>query len=593
MEEKQKKKVALYIRVSTEEQIDMFGVDLQREALLGLIKSKGGEYELAGEEYIYIDEGESGTKEPMERVAFRKLMEDITLSDTPPFDIVAVYKIDRFARRLKILLEIIDIFEKQEPKIEFLSSQESIDTSTPFGRAMLGIIGVIAELELETIKERTHAGRQQAAEKGAFMNTAPLGYVKDENKKLLIQKEETEVVRSIFNMFVHDRFSQGEIAEYLRDHKVPSPIEYRFIHHKEDPNKKRKGSRHGRYHWYPEVVGRILKDEVYIGNQYYNKSKDGNKLPQDKWDIYRHKQAIIDKELFQKAQEYRSRSNHLRRGNYSKQQRLYLLQGLLKCANCFDPTKHTEPYSWNGLPHKVRSTGEMAYYYECSCKNTSKSKTRDTVCHTISLPAIPLEQHVLQLVYDLIKDPTPVFHHQQKLESSKNDIKRKKGQLDNLLDLLNTHASARSRVIEMYQNGDIKKEEKIERIKDLDKKYKRYIKEKEDLESELSIFTNTHEYIKVFNIFKDKYGDALKMLEEKGSDQELYSLIHMIVDEIIIFSRPKRKTDSVSGPKKEGQMIPYKLKISLKIPSKMLGEMLFSLEPELKLQAEKHGWWTT
>lgn len=99
MEEiKRKKKVALYIRVSTDEQADMYGIDLQRNALMGLIASKGNEYEFAGEEYVYIDEGVSGTLDPYERDAFPKLIEDITLTDEKPFDIVAVYKIDRFAR---------------------------------------------------------------------------------------------------------------------------------------------------------------------------------------------------------------------------------------------------------------------------------------------------------------------------------------------------------------------------------------------------------------------------------------------------------------------------------------------------------------
>ena len=391
-------------------------------------------------------------------------------------------------------------------------------------------------------------------------------------------------------MFVHDRYSTGEIAKYFTDHNVPNPMEYRFIHHKEDPNKKRKGSKHGRYHWYPEVVGRILRDEVYIGNQYYNKTKNGKKVPKKDWEVYCHKQTIIDPNLFYKTQEYRSKRNSTRQ--YTKKgQRKYLLQGLLKCANCFDPTRHTEPYGWNGLPHKVKSTGEKAYYYECSCKNSSKSDVRKTVCHAIGLPAIPLEQHVLNLVYELIKDPAPIFAHQQELASNKNDVVRKQKKLSSVVDLINTGASAKLRVIELYQNGDINKKEKDARIQELNTKHKQYLKEKKSLENDLSIFTNTEEYIRVLEIFKEKYESSLEQLAQEGSDEELSSLIHMIVDEIIIFSRPKRKTDSVSGPKKEGQMIPYKLKVSLKIPSKMLSDLLFSLAPEEKLQAEKRGWW--
>lgn len=589
-EPKQKKKVALYIRVSTDEQAEMFGVDLQRSALMGLIQSKGGEYEFAGEDYVYIDEGVSGSDEPEERPEFKRLKEDILLSPEPPFDIVAVYKIDRFARRLKILLEILDFFENRETPIEFLSSQESIDTSTPFGRAMLGIIGVIAELELETIKERTAQGKERAAEQGVYMGSSPpVGYIKGPDKKILIHDEEADIVKKIFNLYVNDRYSLEYISKYLRDHKIYSPSEMKYRHDKEQSKKKRRVSKHGPYHWYPQAVKRILEDELYIGKQYYNKSKDGEKLPKEEWDYCWHDQRIIDDETFRKTQTLLNRTG--RRAEESKQHRIYLLQGLLKCANCFDPEKHEEPYTWHGIPQKVRSTGEMAYYYECSCKNTSKKRVRNTVCHTISLPAIPLEEHVINFLHDLIKDPKPIFDYQQKLQSSANKIKYKKKNLKEILKLINSYKASRRRVIELYTNGDIKKKEKDERLEKLENDQKRYLKEKEELESDLDIYTKSDEYIKVFEIFEEKYEDVLEDLKEDSTDEELYSLIHMMIDEIIIFSRPKRKTDSVSGPKKEGQMIPYKLKISLKIPSEMLKDLLFSLAPEEKLQAKKHGWW--
>jgi len=247
MEEiKRKKKVALYIRVSTDEQGEMFGPEAQKASLMALIQSKSEEYEFAGEQYVYQDEI-SGTYPPEERPKFRKLMEDITLSTNKPFDIVAVYKIDRFARKLKILLDILDFFNKEDHKIEFLSAKESIDTSTPFGRAMLGIIGVIAELEAETIKERTKDGRERSAALGTYMNIPPVGYIKDDKGKIVIQKEEAKVVKMIFGMFVYERNTVEEIARYLREHKVLSPQSFRYKHGKE--KKQRKLSKNGPYHW--------------------------------------------------------------------------------------------------------------------------------------------------------------------------------------------------------------------------------------------------------------------------------------------------------------------------------------------------------
>ncbi len=119
LNEQNQLRVALYLRVSTDDQVEKFGLDLQKTSLTGLLQSKGKledgreKMKLAGEKYIYIDEGVSGTTPLDDRPAFAQLKEDILLAGDgqKPFDVVAVYKIDRFARRLKILLEVIEFFE--------------------------------------------------------------------------------------------------------------------------------------------------------------------------------------------------------------------------------------------------------------------------------------------------------------------------------------------------------------------------------------------------------------------------------------------------------------------------------------------------
>lgn len=168
-------RAAMYLRVSTEDQTEKYGIELQQAAIEGILKSKGqldnGQpaMVLAGEQFIYKDEGFSGTIPLDGRPAFLRMKEDIENAPdgAKPFDTVIVYRIDRFARRLRILLDVIDYFETHD--IQFISANESIDTTTPFGKAMLGIIGVIAELEIETTKARTQAGRAQAREKGVYM----------------------------------------------------------------------------------------------------------------------------------------------------------------------------------------------------------------------------------------------------------------------------------------------------------------------------------------------------------------------------------------------------------------------------------------
>src|SRR3989338_2152810 len=282
-------RVAFYLRVSTEEQVEKYGIPLQRDTLENLIKSKGklenGKpvWIFAGERYVYIDDGVSGTVPLEERPGFGKLKEDIALAPAgnQPFDVVAVYKIDRFARKLKILLEVTDFFEDND--IEFISANESIDTSTAFGRAILSFLGVIAELERENILERTQAGREQAVKSGVAMGGgATYGFIKGEDKKLTILEEEAKVVRHIFSMFVNERQSAYKIAQYLTDHEVLSPQAAAKAHNK---SKRAVTKKNPIVFWRPERVREILKDEIYIGHYYYNKTKNAKLLPKSEWKL--------------------------------------------------------------------------------------------------------------------------------------------------------------------------------------------------------------------------------------------------------------------------------------------------------------------
>ncbi len=267
-------RVALYIRVSTEEQAERFGIPMQKESLLGLIKSRGKLADgsdalmLAGEKYIYIDDGVSGTIPLNERPAFSRLKEDIANAPegNKPFEVVAVFKIDRFARRLKILLDVIEFFDEYD--IKFLSANESIDTSTPFGKAILGIIGVIAELELETIKLRTQAGREEALKQGKAMGAvAPYGFRKDSEGRLERFDSEAEIVERIFDLFVKEKMSVQAIASLLTKENILSPAAAAVYYRK----RKNANKITPKEFWRAERIMDILKDERYIGTNYYNR----------------------------------------------------------------------------------------------------------------------------------------------------------------------------------------------------------------------------------------------------------------------------------------------------------------------------------
>lgn len=192
--EKNKTRFAIYLRVSTDDQVDWYWLPLQREAIETYINARyrfpdgSPSYEIVK---VYSDDGISGTIFWEKRPSFSQLMADVINAPEKekPFDIVIAYRIDRFARKLKILLDVVDFLKDRD--IWIASVNEAIDTTTPFGTAILNIMGVIAELEIETFKERSKWWKAQARKQWVFMwpNT-PYWYKKDANRKLTILEEE-------------------------------------------------------------------------------------------------------------------------------------------------------------------------------------------------------------------------------------------------------------------------------------------------------------------------------------------------------------------------------------------------------------------
>lgn len=142
------RQVALYIRVSTDEQ----KTDLQFMDLNEYIQKRGYDVYDTYEDII------SGTTK--ERKALDRLVSD---ARHRKFDIVLVWKFDRFARSLKMLVEYLELF--QELGIDFISYKESIDTTTSMGRLIFHINSAYAEFERELIQDRVIAGIKAKREK--------------------------------------------------------------------------------------------------------------------------------------------------------------------------------------------------------------------------------------------------------------------------------------------------------------------------------------------------------------------------------------------------------------------------------------------
>ncbi|OGI66209.1 hypothetical protein A2642_03475 [Candidatus Nomurabacteria bacterium RIFCSPHIGHO2_01_FULL_39_10] len=236
-------KVGIYVRVSTEEQAkEGISIDAQIDRCQAYCKARGWQVFK-----IYTDAGYSaGT---LSRPALKDLLED---ARTKQLNILLVYKIDRFSRKLQDLISALEHLKAQN--INFTSVTEQIDTTTAMGEAFFQIIGVFAQLERGMVKERVELAFDKKISTGELLNRAPLGYTYNDQRKLVINSTEAVIVKEIFQMAATG-ISYKDICAQFR---LPTSTYYE-----------------------------IIKNPTYIGKiQYRNKLYQGTHKP------------IIDESLF-------------------------------------------------------------------------------------------------------------------------------------------------------------------------------------------------------------------------------------------------------------------------------------------------------
>ena len=187
---------AIYTRKSTEEGLDQDfnSLDAQREACASYVASQASlGWRLVPDHYD--DGGISGGT--MERPALQRLLTDIRERRV---DVVVVYKIDRLTRSLADFAKIVEIFDQAEAS--FVSVTQQFNTTTSMGRLTLNVLLSFAQFEREVTAERIRDKIAASKEKGMWMGgTVPLGY-RAENRKLVIDEQEAEIVRFLFDSYL-------------------------------------------------------------------------------------------------------------------------------------------------------------------------------------------------------------------------------------------------------------------------------------------------------------------------------------------------------------------------------------------------------
>ncbi len=324
---------AIYIRVSTDAQREEgYSIDAQKEMLTAYCVSKG----IKKYEY-YIDGGFSGSN--IDRPELKRLIEDVK---NGKIDCVLVYKLDRLSRSQKDTLYLIeDVFNPHN--VDFISLNESMDTSTPLGRLMLGILSAFAQLERENIKERTSMGMKERVKEGYWMGggRVPFGYDYDQSLGILVPNSDAETVRRIYELYL-DGYSLNAISRML-------------------------GLR------YEKLARQILMRKSNAGYIVYNGEEYKG----------RH-EAIVSLETYEKAmQKMQERSGKFKGGAQN------LLTGLVRCGIC-------------GAKMRYQMWGKQGYRLVCYSRDKSKPHlVKDPDCSNGGIWAIELENVVKEDLFSL------------------------------------------------------------------------------------------------------------------------------------------------------------------------------------------------
>jgi site-specific DNA recombinase len=299
----------IYLRVSTDEQAERFGLKAMHREALALAERKG--YRVMPEA-IYIDDGHSGAT--LDRPALHRLR--AALRAGTPFDVLIIPDPDRLARRLALQLLLIEEIEEAGVVIEWGSGPRQ---QTHEGRLLDNVRGVFAEYEREKIRERTTRGRLEKARRGFYPGGRhPFGYAWDptQSGRLIIREEHAAIIRMMFRWLVDEQRSTRSIS-----------LELRAL-----------GIRATRGWWSRSSVQQALTNPVYIGQAYYNRRES---LPGQRWGVqFRDASqwiaiptpALLDEATFTRGQHQLERNRAVLVGRRSPL--AYLLRGLLICGAC-------------------------------------------------------------------------------------------------------------------------------------------------------------------------------------------------------------------------------------------------------------------
>lgn len=359
----EQKRAAIYVRVSTQYQVDRASLPVQRSELVNYAK-----YALDIPDFVIFEDAGYSAKNT-DRPDYQQMMARIR---TGEFSHLLVWKIDRISRNL---LDFAAMYsELKQLGVVFVSKNEQFDTSSAMGEAMLKIILVFAELERNMTAERVSAVFLSRANDGIWNGgKVPFGYAYDKQTKTFsILEDEAKTVRLIYALYESSK-SLVAVSKALNERGI----------------KTRNGSE-----WSPTTVHTMLSNPFYSGTyryNYRNESDPHHHVPKKKEDwilVKNHHPAIVSPE-HQAAVELILASKSYGKNQTYQRKNIHAFAGLLTCGYCGSTMAATID--------RARADGWRPSVYICSRRRMSND------CQNKYVSDVTLGPFVLNFFANLIK----------------------------------------------------------------------------------------------------------------------------------------------------------------------------------------------
>ena len=423
-------RVALYCRVSSDEQRENETIEVQRDFLHRYCDLHG--LTVAGE---YLDDGITGTIPLAKRPHGGRLLEH---ARDGRFGAVLFYRVSRLGRRLTVALDAYAQLDAAGVVVK--SGTEPIDTSTPIARFIFQMLRSFAELDRETIIDNTTQGKARGARNGRWYGVVPTGYTVADGKLVPNNEDivpgltEADLVRDIFR-----RIAEGESSVKVAAYVSALGIGRFKRYAKHDG---RTVLVPGGAGWPAKRVSELIRNPTYKGTHVYN-GRDG--------DVARDVPALVSDDLWERASAQLTRNMKVAKRNARHD---YMLRSLIRCGSC-------------GIGY-VGVSGKGYRFYRCAYSKPGHNGDVSVNCRSKMLSAHPLEDAVWADCEQFLRNPgTALDEARQQLAERNKDVEIVVGERRELLAKLAGKDRERGDILALLRKGTINLNEAEQQLNDI------------------------------------------------------------------------------------------------------------------------------